>query len=85
MLNDQRKWQLQTAKAHFSHLVDLAEKGESVRITRRGHEVAVLISRKRYDQLTKKKSLLDCFLASPYPELDLDITRSKEPPREVDL
>ena len=86
MLKEEKKWQLQSAKAHFSHLVDLAEKGEPVRITRRGHEVAVLISRKRYDQLTKKKSgLLDCFLSSPYPELDLDISRLKELPREVDL
>ncbi|MBA3237134.1 MAG: type II toxin-antitoxin system Phd/YefM family antitoxin [Parachlamydiaceae bacterium] len=82
----ENKWQLQDAKAHFSHLVTLAEKGESVKITRRGCEVAVLISKKRYDQLTQKKSgLLDCFLSAPFPDLDLDISRSKEAPREVEL
>lgn len=82
----ENKWQLQDAKAHFSHLVNLAEKGESVKITRRGYEVAVLISKKRYDQLTKKKKgLLDCFLSAPFPDLDLDISRSKETPREIDL
>ena len=86
MLKEEKIWQLQTAKAHFSQLVDLAESGESISITRRGHEVVVLISKRRYDQLTKKKhGLLDCFLAAPYPELDLDFSRSKELPREVDL
>jgi antitoxin Phd len=81
-----KQWQLQDAKAHFSHLVNLVETGESIRITRRGHEVAVLISKKRYDQLTKKKdSLLNCFLSAPCPELDLDISRSKELPRNIDL
>lgn len=58
MLKEEKKWQLHAAKAHLSHLVDLAEKGEPVRITRHGHEVAVLISKKRYDQLTKRK--MDC-------------------------
>ena len=85
MLKDEKKWQLQAAKAHFSHLVDLAQKGSPISITRRGHEVAVLISKKRYDQLSKKKKLFDCFLNSPYQELDLDIPRSKELPRDIDL
>ena len=86
MEKEEKTWQLQSAKARFSHLVDLVENGQTVRITRRGREVAVLLSRKRYDQLTKKKrGLLSCFLASPYPEIDLDISRSKELPREIDL
>ena len=79
-------WQLQNAKAHFSHLVKLVEKGESIKITRSGNEVAVLISKELYDQLTAKKtSLLDCFLSAPYPELDLDLYRSKELPRDIEL
>ena len=82
----ENKWQLQDAKAHFSHLINLAEKGESIGITRRGYEVAVLISKKRYDKLVKrKKGLLNCFLSAPFPDLDLDISRSKELPRNVVL
>lgn len=83
---EENTWQLQNAKAHFSHLVKLAEKGEPIKITRSGDEVAVLISKKLYDQLTSKKnSLLDCFLSAPYPDLDLDFSRSKELPRDIDL
>lgn len=86
MFKKEKRLQLQTAKAQFSHVVDLAEKGESVKITRHGQEVAVLISKKYYDQLTKKKGgLLECLLSSPFPEVDLDISRSKELPRDVDL
>ena len=86
MQKEEKKWQLQTAKAQFSHIVNLAEKGKPIKITRHGYEVAVLISKKYYDQLTKKRgSLLDCLLSSPFPELDLDITRSKEPPRDIEL
>ena len=87
MHKEEKTWQLQTAKAQFSHIVDLAEHGEPIKITRHGYEVAVLISKKYYDQLTKKKSggLLDCLLSSPFPELDLDISRSKEHPRNIEL
>lgn len=86
MFHKEKTWQLQDAKAHFSHLVDLAEKGEPITITRRGHEVAVLISKKQYAKLTKKKhGLFNCLINSPYPELDFDITRFKEPPREIEL
>lgn len=85
MLKD-HKWQLQDAKAHFSHLVNLVEKGACIEITRRGHEIAVLISKKLYDQLTtKKKSLLNCFLSAPCPDLELDLSRSKELPRDIEL
>ena len=41
------------AKAHFSELVDRAEAGETVRITRRGKPVARLVPE------TKKKKKID--------------------------
>ena len=41
------------AKAHFSELVDRAEAGETVRITRRGKPVARLVPE------TKKKKRID--------------------------
>jgi len=85
-MTKENSWQLQTAKAQFSYLVDLVEKGDSIKITRHGYEVAVLISKKKYDSLMKRKSeLLNCLLSSPYPELDLDITRSKEVSRDIEL
>lgn len=84
MHND--KWQLQDAKAHFSQIVNLAEAGKLIKITRRGEEVAVLISKKQYNQLVAKKNrLLNCFLSAPFPDLDLDLSRSQELPRDIDL
>lgn len=83
MLKENR-WQLQNAKMYFSHLVNLVEKGASIEITSRGNEIAVLISKERYDQLTKKKSLLDCFLSALCPDLEL-VSRAKELPRDIEL
>lgn len=85
-MTQKKTWQLQDAKAHFSEIVNLAELGNSIKITRRGEEVAVLISKKNFDKLTKKKeSLLNCFLSAPFPDLDLRLERSKELPRDIDL
>jgi prevent-host-death family protein len=38
------------AKAHFAQLVQQAEAGEAVRITRRGKPVAMLVSPQRFEQ-----------------------------------
>ena len=84
-MSEKKTWPLQYAKAHFSQLVNLAEKGEDVGITRNGSEVAVLISKQRYDLLTKKNSLFDSFLNAPHPDIELDISLSKELSRDNEL
>ncbi|NCN68108.1 MAG: type II toxin-antitoxin system Phd/YefM family antitoxin [Piscirickettsiaceae bacterium CG_4_9_14_3_um_filter_43_564] len=78
-------WQIQQAKSHFSEVIDLAITQGAQRVTRRGNEVAVILSLKDYEQINgKNNSLLDTLLNAPKGE-DLDIARSRESIRELAL
>lgn len=80
-----QKWQIQDAKAKFSQLINSLEKGDQF-ITYRGDLVAVVVSKKRYDELTTANgTLLDFFKSSPLQDVDLEIERSRDFPREVNL
>jgi prevent-host-death family protein len=79
-------WQTQNAKAHFSELIKKAIQEGDQFITHYGDEVAVVISKSRYDALLMpEKSLIDFFHSAPYPTIELDTKRSSDLPREVDL
>ncbi len=59
-------WQLQTAKARFSELVEQAQTDGPQFITRHGAERAVVISNEEYQRLTgRKKDLLEYLLSGP--------------------
>jgi prevent-host-death family protein len=45
------------AKSHFSQLVQQAEAGQAVRITRRGLPVAVMLSGAEYERLAGRQSV----------------------------
>lgn len=78
-------WQLQDAKQRFSELVRKAENEGPQFVTRHGAEVAVLLSSADYKALAHDKpSLLDFLLTGPDIS-QLDLTRSEDLPREVDL
>ncbi|HEY4831639.1 MAG TPA: type II toxin-antitoxin system prevent-host-death family antitoxin [Waddliaceae bacterium] len=78
-------WQTQEAKAKFSQLVKVVNQGDQF-ITFRGEVVAVVISKKKYDELTKPDgSLLDFFKNAPLQAVDLDIERSSDLSREIVL
>lgn len=47
-----RKWSIAEARTHLPGLVRDAEAGKTVRLTRRGEPVAVLIGRREYERLT---------------------------------
>lgn len=81
-----RTWQLQEAKAKFSQVIDQAiDKGFQV-ITRHGEPIAVIISKKEFDEyLNAKDNLIDFFMKSPYPDFDLEISRDKDTGRDVEL
>lgn len=81
-----RSWQLQEAKNRLSHVVDEAVKHGPQVITRRGVETAVVIGVEEYRKLTKRKgTLLDFFQNSPLRGVELDLTRSKDTGRDIDL
>ncbi len=79
-------WQTQTAKAQFSSLIKAALKDRDQFITVRGEQVAVVMSKKRYDELTKPAgSLLDFFKNAPLQDIEIDIERSDDLPRDISL
>ena len=79
-------WQLQDAKNRFSALVKAAEKEGPQVITVHGQEKAVVLSAEAYQRLVQRKgSLLAFFQNSPWAKTEIDISRSKDTGREVEL
>ena len=79
-------WALQEAKNRFSEVVNRAGKEGPQTITRRGRETAVLVSMDDYRKLTLSRGdLVDFLRGSPLTGLNLDLRRSRDPGRAVDL
>lgn len=79
-------WQLQDAKSKFSQLVDNAMRHQPQIVTKHGTNAVVVISFEDYLKFTKPKDNLITFLRnSPLIEVDLDITRTKDQPRDIEL
>ena len=73
-------WQLQEAKSKFSQVIDLAiDEGPQI-VTRHGAEIAVIISFRTFQNLTKPNtSLIEFFRQSPLVECEIDLTRIQTP------
>ncbi len=79
-------WQLQEAKNRFSEVVDEALTHGPQTVTRHGREVVVVLSIEEYKRLKKpQKNLFQFFQESPLYGVDLDLSRSKDLPREIDF
>lgn len=79
-------WQLQDAKNRFSALVKAAEQEGPQMITVHGKEKVVLLSAKAYQRLMHREgNLLDFFQNSPWAETDIDISRSRDVGRDIEL
>ena len=67
------KWQLHEAKNKFSKVVDDAMKGRPQVITRRGVQVAVVLSYDQFETMKKSKEKLSVFFKnSPLSELEIE-------------
>jgi prevent-host-death family protein len=85
-LQHDREWQLQEAKNRLSQVVDSALHDGPQTITLRGKPTAVVVSFEEYRKLTLPQVGLSTFFEqSPLYGIELDVTRSAELPREVDL
>ena len=84
-----KAWQIQTAKARFSEIFRLARTVGPQRITRQGKEGVVMISDEQYEQLVGRshqpKNLVEFFRESPLVGVELDLERSKDAERDIDL
>jgi antitoxin Phd len=80
------RWQLQEAKNRLSELVRKArEEGPQV-ITVHGQDAVVIVSADHYRKLRRRKgSLVEFFQKSPLVDVELDLGRSRDTGRDVDL
>jgi len=80
-------WQIQEAKQKFSEVVDRAIEDGPQTITRRGTEVAVLISIDQYRRLSEeKRSLADSLLTEGGPYFDdVELERDSSLFRDIEL
>ncbi len=76
-------WQLQEAKNKFSRVVENALNSGPQIITRRGVEVAIVLSYAEYQRmLASRQRLSEFFRESPLVGVELDITRDTSDARD---
>ena len=85
-----RSWQVQEARARLSSLIDEAVAGRPQRISRRGKQIAVIISAADYDRLmAPRESLVEFFRNSPLAEAmaagQIDLERDRDAIRDLPL
>jgi prevent-host-death family protein len=79
------RWQLQQAKQQFSRLVEMARSEGPQIVTRNGKEVVVVVAVEDYRRMSSDDGAFKRFLAAA-PDFDaLEIERSTEPARAVEL
>lgn len=80
-----RIWQMRQARVKLSEVIRCASLSGPQILTRRGVEVAVVLSHAEYLQLKgKQASLSEFFRRSPLGELDLEREQSPRPARQRD-
>jgi prevent-host-death family protein len=76
-------WQIQEAKARFSELVQRAIDDGPQTITRRGKDVAVVLSAEQFELMMKRQvDFKELLAAAPLEGVDLE--RDKSMPREFE-
>ena len=82
-------WQIQSAKARFSEVFRLARTRGPQRITRQGKEGVIMVAEEQYETLVGKahqpKSLVQFFRQSPLVGVNLDLERSRDEGRDIEL
>ena len=82
----EREWQLQEAKNRLSQVVNSALHDGPQTITLRGKPAAVVVSFDDYRKLTLPRTgLSQFFRQSPLHDVELDLSRSADLSREVEL
>jgi len=78
-------WQVQTAKQRFSELVERAVNEGPQIVTKHGRETVVVLDIREYRRLLGVPMDFKEFLMSMPPIDDLEIERSKDVGRDIDL
>jgi prevent-host-death family protein len=78
-------WTLAGAKARLSEVVERAQAGPQI-ITRNGKPTAVIVSIDEWARKTERRgSLAEFLLSSPLRDLELDLERQHDQPRDLPL
>jgi len=79
-------WKLEDAKNQFSKVVRKALAGKPQRVTRGGRDAVVVVAAEEYDRLTRPAvGLVEFLTRSPLADIDLDLERSRDVGRDIDL
>lgn len=78
-------WQLQEAKQRFSEVVRRAHDEGPQIVTRHGEDVAVILDMAEYRRIKGQEPDFKEFLLSAPDLSELDLARSRDLPREIDL
>ena len=79
-------WTVATAKARLSELIDRARRDGPQTITKNGVSTAVVVSVEEWAKKTARSgSLAEFLLASPLRGANLDVARSQDDARALDL
>jgi prevent-host-death family protein len=79
-------WTIAEAKAKFSEVVESARGTGPQTITKNGRSAVVVVSVEEWDRKSRRTGNLAQFFAeSPLRGSGLDLTRTKDDPREIDL
>ena len=88
-IGSRRTWQLQAAKARFSELFRKARAEGPQWVTRQGKDAVVIIAAEEFQRLLVRskqpESLVEFFAKSPLAGANLDLDRSRDYGREIDL
>jgi prevent-host-death family protein len=79
-------WTVADAKARLSEVIDKAHREGPQTITKNGRTTAVVVSIEEWERKTARTgSLAEFLFASPLRGADLDVERSKDDAREIEL
>ena len=79
-------WQLQDAKSKFSQLVESAMHNAPQIVTKHGNNAVVILSFDEYKKMIKpKQDIVSFFRNSPFHNSEVEITRNKDVPRDIEL
>ena len=79
-------WQFQEAKSKLSEVLNrVDQEGEQIIIRHKNKHYIILSEEKYQSYVSSQGSLIDIFLKFPHPDIELEIERSKETLRDIDL
>ena len=80
------RWAVADAKARLSEVIARALADGPQTITRRGRETVVVVSAEEWARKTKRGgNLAQFFAASPLPGSGIELERTKDRPRDIEL